>query len=875
MLLASCGRAREVNGVAASGTACTGCHGDATRAGDAPIQAAPPTSAGGRDPGVHLAHVERGVACTSCHVVPSSPGHSDGVVEVVFSGPAVATGASPRYSPADGTCSGVYCHGATLDAGGKATQPSWTGGTLGCDACHGFPPGRQHSTSTACNTCHPGTVKPDGTIDVAGGLHADGIVESTQGHAPGWADPGKHGDAAKSGLGACRTCHGQNLDGVGGTASSCTSCHAAAGYASWQTNCTFCHGTKTKSYTTAGLSGAAPPRGSRGETTTTARQVGAHQRHLAGGAIGPAIACAECHAVPADLAHLDRSARVTFGAGAARRGATPVWNGTTCQSAYCHGATLKGGSNTTPSWTGGPSQTTCGTCHGVPPPAPHSTSTTCGSCHDGYTSTTVNASLHLNGSVESSGGHAAGWAAKDQHGYAANRQGLSACTRCHGTDYDGGTSGTSCNACHTAKGWAGWQTNCTFCHGTRATTYTGSNLSSAAPPVGTQGETTPSSMAVGAHQKHLSGGAIGPAVTCATCHAVPTSLAHVTGTPVVTMTGAAAVDGVSPSWSATAGTCSTYCHGASLKGGTKTAPTWTGGSSQTTCGACHGIPPPSPHSSSTSCASCHTGYTSSAVNASLHMNGKVDSSGGHAAGWASKDQHGYSVNRSGLTSCKACHGTDLNGGSAQSCTACHARAGFSSWATSCTFCHGSRSSGSSSPPVDTQGGTSTGNVSVGVHANHLGTQLMNAPACTECHPSRTGSNVVTDAAHIDGDGVAEVAFGALARSGGAAPTYTRTSATSASCASTYCHGRFTGGTGATVGWTSTSQVGCSSCHAMPPNSGRHGKHAGEGVGCDRCHSGYTSSSVNRATHINGRKDAVGGGGWNAATCATGCHGNDD
>jgi predicted CxxxxCH...CXXCH cytochrome family protein len=152
---------------------------------------------------------------------------------------------------------------------------------------------------------------------------------------------------------------------------------------------------------------------------------------------------------------------------------------------------------------------------------------------------------------------------------------------------------------------------------------------------------------------------------------------------------------------------------------------------------------------------------------------------------------------------------------------------------------------------------------------------MNAPACTECHPGRSGSNVINDSAHIDGNGVAEVAFGPLARSNGAAPTYTRASATSASCASTYCHGRFTNGTGATVGWTSTSQVGCSSCHANPPTSGRHGKHAKEGVGCDRCHSGYTSSSVNRATHINGRKDAVGGGGWNEATCATACHGQDD
>ena len=43
-----------------------------------------------------------------------------------------------------------------------------------------------------------------------------------------------------------------------------------------------------------------------------------------------------------------------------------------CGNLYCHGATLSGGMNVTPEWTKvGQGEAVCGTCHGVPPPAPH------------------------------------------------------------------------------------------------------------------------------------------------------------------------------------------------------------------------------------------------------------------------------------------------------------------------------------------------------------------------------------------------------------------------------------------------------------------------------------------------------------------------
>jgi predicted CxxxxCH...CXXCH cytochrome family protein len=347
----------------------------------------------------------------------------------------------------------------------------------------------------------------------------------------------------------------------------------------------------------------------------------------------------------------------------------------------------------------------------------------------------------------------------------------------------------------------------------------------------------------------------------------------VNGLALVTFGAPAKVGGATPTWNGA--TCAaTSCHGGTLGGGSNTAPTWTAGSTQTTCGSCHGLPPPNHAASSTSCGGCHTGYTATSVNLALHMNGAVDATSQHPAGWSAKDQHGYSANRSGFATCKSCHGTNLDGvgGSGPSCTACHTTAGFASWATTCTFCHGDRTSGLASPPVDTQGGSATTNVSVGVHANHMGTTLMATPACTACHPDRTGSNVITDPAHVDGNGIAEISFGALARTGGAAATYTRTSATAASCATVYCHGGYSGGANATMSWTSTTQVGCTSCHGLPPSTGHHGDHSGRS--CGDCHPGYTRTTVNQATHINGTKQ-VGNNitSWNPTTRqCVGCHG---
>ncbi len=443
---------------------------------------------------------------------------------------------------------------------------------------------------------------------------------------------------------------------------------------------------------------------------------------------------------------------------------------------------------------------------------------------------------------------------------------LSACARTRPTADDAGGDLDACTACHGDP------------------TREGDPLVRAAPPASTRGGDG------GAHLAHLAAGSFRAPLACAECHDVPALVDHADGAVGVPMPGLATAGGAVPSWNAGSATCSgVYCHGATLGGGPAATPAWSS-TAGLQCTSCHGAPPPAPHTTSDDCGACHTGYTPSTVNATTHLDGTVEASRGHAEGYSAPTVHGYEVNRVGLASCKACHGTDL-----ASCNGCH---GGTAWQTSCTFCHGTSPSGPASPPVDTQGRSVATNVPVGVHASHVGTTIASPVVCTECHPDRAGSNVLTDGAHVDGDGVAEVEFaaGTLARSGGAPAAYARVSDTSATCASTYCHGRFTGGAsggvGATVDWASTTQVTCTSCHGNPPATGDHAPHAMNiVVACYICHNAVVDPAgaiVNATLHVNGTDDvAFGGtyytrdelpvtGTWNASTrqCSNlNCHGD--
>lgn len=74
--------------------------------------------------------------------------------------------------------------------------------------------------------------------------------------------------------------------------------------------------------------------------------------------------------------------------------------------------------------------------------------------------------------------------------------------------------------------------------------------------------------------------------------------------------------------------------------------------------------------------------------------------------------------------------------------------------------------------------------------------------------------------------------------------------------------------------TSTPPVtNCTSCHAIPPAVGEHAFHSF--VSCATCHgTGYSTTTANAATHMNGVKNVSSTIGWDAAarTCANSCHG---
>ena len=907
--MSACGEARHAS---TSPGGCTACHGGAGN-----LTGAPPWDVSGRTDtaeitvGAHDSHVQAGllaaaIPCSECHPDPrlASTVHGNHTVNVVF-GPLAAQGASPGWDAATATCSATYCHGATL-GGGINKAPVWTAvgqGQAACGTCHGIPPPAPHlavpNDPAACFACHPDTVDSSGAI-VTGGRHLDGQVEVSAAHPASWLDPvspGFHAYSANAGLTTCQACHGQPLDG-GLSGVACAQCHDAnlpPGVTSWKTNCVMCHG-GTDDQT------GAPPKATWGQGGDPVR-VGAHGAHVSGSAIAPAFDCDVCHVKPADAlaaGHVDQpTATVTFGGLAVPpSGPAPTWErvSATCTT-YCHGATVGGGTNKVPVWTAvGQGQAACGTCHGLPPPAPHPAVSGdlagCSVCHP----LTVDAGgavidpsaggRHLDGLVEVAGGHDANWmnpASAGFHAYYADR-GLSSCQVCHGQNLDGvgGSTTVACATCHGAA----WKTNCVMCHG-------GTDNQTGAPPRTTWGQGG-DPVRVGAHTSHVSGSSIAPAFDCGPCHVKPAdalSQGHVDGaTAAVTFGGlATAGGGQAPSWDRGSATCaSTYCHGATLGGGSNTAPIWTGvGQGQADCGACHGLPPPSPHPTVTGglpgCSTCHPQTIDSGGalippgSGGAHLDGAAQT--GHIASWmdpASPGFHAFTANR-GLATCQLCHGQNLDGVggvTTVACSTCHG----ATWKTNCVMCHGGTDNQTGAPPRPTWGATNP--QAVGAHSSHAGPNpVSGAFGCAECHAAP--ADVLTSG-HVD-DAVTVQFSGALSgnRYKAPAPAWNEPAAT---CSSTYCHGNFLRGcvdygTCAPPAWTGTNQAACGSCHNARPLGFLHTNH-GAGqitdpsgalvyVTCDQCHLGIASSTGPTGTptlvvtggsgpalHVNGTTDVV-------------------
>jgi predicted CxxxxCH...CXXCH cytochrome family protein len=923
-LILGCARPNESDGqkgdasVTADGfpKTCSKCHGS-DESPAPPLDLLGQSDSARRGVGAHRAHLfsahglSKPVACASCHVVPAaeaSPGHMDGPwpANVVFGGLAVARGVKPVLVVEKGTgdarkdavlqvtCASVYCHGAGM-SGGAATSPVWnsTSGTdyVRCGACHGFPPALKrnqepHPANSACGTCHSLTVSDtDNTAIAHPENHINGRVELT------------------------------------GSVASCNACHGDPGAKN----------------PPPGDPDTAPPLDVNGKLATTSIGVGAHQSHLRSKLSAP-VTCSSCHIVPTAVDspghNVGSVAAVTFGSLAQADGASPTWDrsSATC-STYCHGQTLHGGTNTSPRWTlVDGTQRACGTCHGIPPPAPHVQSSACSGCHDTVSAdniTFAKPEQHVNGKVDVAGG--------------------GGCNRCHGSDANN------------------------------------------APPKDTRGNTATSALGVGAHQSHL-GSAWAKPIDCEDCHPLPTSMAHATGVAEVEFGARSKTGGLSPTWNESAATCaSTWCHGPTNGGGSNRSPVWTKvGSGQAACGTCHGIPPPAPHVQSIACSSCHDTVGSDNITIAKpaqHVDGTVNVTGGdtcnscHGSQTNSappKDAHGNTATTAlgvgahqkhlGVTSAKAigcaechgvptsmahsngvsevtfgarsktgglsptwsestascastwCHGPSNGGGSnhspvwtkvgsgqaacgtchgipppaphAQSsaCSSCHDTVGSDnitiakpaqhvdgtvnvSGGNGCNSCHGSQAN--NAPPKDTRGNTATTAVGVGAHQKHLqAATYSNAIACNQCH------TVPSSMSHSSGK--VELTWGALAKTKGLSPSFNTSAAT---CSNVWCHapvgfGQFGAGTAGGINHTPTwtkvgsGQAACGTCHGIPPSTGEHGEHSKRG--CDACHSGYSFISVNKANHINGKVDVGGSslsaGSYSNGNCARACHG---
>jgi predicted CxxxxCH...CXXCH cytochrome family protein len=355
---------------------CTTCHGG--------VNAAPPRDLDGTttvtSPGVgahqfHLASMTTGklVQCAECHTVPAATadsGHIDASLpaEVPMNGAIVRTARSgvtpsPAYSFTNNTCGGTYCHGSFKN-GNLTNAPTWNA-----------PAG----TGAACGTCHGNT---------AGGTTAQKALPKTA------ANGGTHPNYTQ-----CSMCHDQvvnastnfvdrtkHLDGI-------NQVYPYGGSA----DCSHCHGSAAN---------AAPPKDIAGNSSTSARGVGAHQVHLLA-TTAKQVKCAECHTVPATLdysgadGHMEGTALAevamndtlasvitTVGSTTTQIIPNPTYNPAdqSCSNTYCHGTFDYGNPSNAPTWTNAASGN-CGTCHGNPatgnplPPPPHSTNQNCGICH--------------------------------------------------------------------------------------------------------------------------------------------------------------------------------------------------------------------------------------------------------------------------------------------------------------------------------------------------------------------------------------------------------------------------------------------------------------------------------------------------------------
>jgi len=418
-----------------------------------------------------------------------------------------------------------------------------------------------------------------------------------------------------AGTGVCQGCH--NVPEAGGKypaehdsnkASDCNKCHFHSSQAgSFSGSCGQCHGMPPAT-AVPGSGGLASPA-----TGALNGAAGAHVAHVT---TGLKMECNACHAGYANRTMPNNTIDIGFEInGVNVPGFTNVLNtGTynntntltngyvftgsvgnglnqTCSAIYCHGSTLTGGSNITPSWVAGSTQAACGTCHGASSANPPTSGShvrhagagagqlqlSCDSCHG-----THNDNKHINGDVQWNFAAINGqyktptgrfYRMSGSTGRLAPSTNYGTCTSiyCHS---NGGPNGAP--VVYNTMTWgSNAALTCGSCH---------ANMS-----------TTPSTAPNGGHYKHASTGNVnGPAFDCSTCHtgytATTTNGVTHANKQVELNTAITGYSKTSPMPASGAwGTCSTSrCHGQA------TGLTWNNGtiwqSGGDHCSTCHSSP---------------------------------------------------------------------------------------------------------------------------------------------------------------------------------------------------------------------------------------------------------------------------------------------
>ncbi len=353
-----------------------------------------------RDPKLQVSP-DRAPDCTSCHREPQG---------VLACGTCHGDGAARAYPPRD------PCF---FPNGPKA----------GAHAAH-LSASKLRAGHLECSTCHP---KVD-ELEVISGTHADGTVQVEIDKTLG--GPDAHYDAATGSCTvACHTHKGHREQPRWGKDKglTCNDCHTAPPANHYMGACSKCHpgvndtGTQILDNTLhingrvdLGRDGSrrcGMCHGGSDDPADPWPSSGAHPAHR-GSSVSAPIACTSCHVVPMsvlDKGHIDHTAgpEITFGGLALARGAKPSFDAATktCSDVPCHGAQLAAATGYAPSWhEASPGAARCGSCHTVPPPAPHTADTGCQAiiCHgseiaqwpDGPRISAAGLGRHINGKID-------------------------------------------------------------------------------------------------------------------------------------------------------------------------------------------------------------------------------------------------------------------------------------------------------------------------------------------------------------------------------------------------------------------------------------------------------------------------------------------